>query len=405
MTVISEKLVFENRAGEELAGTLDRPVGTPTATALFAHCFTCSKDLPASGRISRELAARGIAVLRFDFTGLGSSDGDFANSNFSSNVDDLVRAADALAERMAAPRLLVGHSLGGAAVLAAARRIESVEAVATIGAPAEPAHVKHLLVNDAQEIEEEGEAEVEIGGRRFRIRRQFLEDLDSQHLGAELGDLDAALLVMHAPLDKIVEISNAERIYRAARGFKSFVSLADADHLLTKAADARYAAEVLAAWAGRYIATNERKQPEPLEGHVLVEELERPYTNRVVARQHGMLADEPRSAGAHDAGPTPYEYLLAALGSCTSMTLRMYADHKGWPLEHVSVSLTHSKIHAQDCATCEQEDGKVDRIERVLRITGHELDDDQRARLLEIADRCPVHRTLMGEKEILTRLV
>ncbi|MEE8467740.1 MAG: bifunctional alpha/beta hydrolase/OsmC family protein, partial [Planctomycetota bacterium] len=402
MTVISEKLVFKNRAGEELAGTLDRPVGTPTATALFAHCFTCTKDLPASGRISRELAARGFAVLRFDFTGLGSSDGDFANSNFTSNVDDLERAAEALAERMTGPRLLVGHSLGGAAVLAVARRIESVEAVATIAAPADPAHVKNLLVGDAREIEEQGEAEVDIGGRPFRIRRQFLEDLDSQRSGAELGDLDAALLVMHGPLDKIVSISNAERIYKAARGFKSFVSLADADHLLGRASDARYAAEVLAAWASRYVSGDEPTQSEAREGHVLVEELERPYTNRVVARQHGMLADEPRSAGAHDAGPTPYEYLLAALGSCTSMTLRMYADHKGWPLEHVSVSLSHSKVHAQECASCEQQDGKVDRIQRELRITGPELDDSQRARLLEIADRCPVHRTLMGEKEILT---
>jgi putative redox protein len=361
--------------------------------------------MPASGRISRELAARGLAVLRFDFTGLGSSDGDFANSNFSSNVDDLVRAAEALAERMDGPRLLVGHSLGGAAVLAAARRIETVEAVATIGAPAEPAHVKHLLIGDAQEIEDKGEAEVDIGGRPFRIRKQFLEDLDSRNLGAELGDLDAALLVMHAPLDKIVGISNAERIYKAARGYKSFVSLADADHLLGRADDARYAAEVLAAWAGRYIAEDGSDERQAREGHVLVEELERPYTNRVVARQHGMLADEPRSAGAHDAGPTPYEFLLAALGSCTSMTLRMYADHKGWPLEHVSVSLTHSKVHAEECESCEQEDGKVDRIERELRITGSELDDAQRARLMEIADRCPIHRTLMGEKKILTRLV
>ena len=404
MPVQSEKLVFRNADGEELAGRLDRPLGPAGAHAIFAHCFTCSKDIPAAGRISRALAERGFAVLRFDFTGLGSSDGDFANTNFSSNVDDLVHAAAYLREHHGPPSLLVGHSLGGAAVLAAARRIEEVEAVATIGAPAEPAHVKQLLAGDLGEIEERGEAEVRIAGRLFRIRRQLLEDLDAQVLGEELGALGAALLVMHSPLDEVVGIDDARRIYEAARGFKSFVSLADADHLLTRRKDAQYAAEMLCAWARRYVTFRRPQARESAEGAVLVEELERPYTNRVVARGHHLLADEPASVGAHDAGPTPYEYLLAGLGACTSITLRMYADRKGWPLEKVAVRLRHEKIHARECETCESDEGVADRIERELEIDGP-LSDEQRARLMEIADRCPVHRTLMGEKEILTRLV
>jgi len=398
----SERLTFPGHAGDELAARLDLPVGPPRAFALFAHCFTCSKDLPAAGRLSRSLAARGFAVLRFDFTGLGSSDGDFANTTFSSNVEDLVRAAEHLRANHRPPRLLVGHSLGGAAVLAAARRLEEVEAVATIGAPADPGHIEHLLADSKEEIEREGEAEVRIAGRPFRIRRGFLDDLDEQRLGSALGALDAALLVMHGPLDETVEVDNARRIYEAARGFKSFVSLADADHLLSRKEDAQYAGEVLGAWARRYVTFDEIEVRAAEEGSVLVEEWERPYTNRVSARSHVWLADEPPSAGALDAGPTPYELLLAGLGACTSMTLRMYAERKGWPLQKVAVHVRHDEIHARDCESCESKEGKLDRIERELELEG-DLSEEQRARLLEIADRCPVHRTLQGDKEIRTR--
>jgi len=405
------EIVFENRHGQRLAARLDLPRGEPLAWALFAHCFTCSKDFPAAGRISRRLAASGLAVLRFDFTGLGSSEGDFANTNFSSNVDDLVAAAAHLREHHAAPSLLIGHSLGGAAALVAARRIDEVRAVCTIAAPSEPQHVRGLITDGLDAIEAGGVATVDIAGRPFRIQKQFLDDLDRHNLGEELGALRKALLVFHSPVDATVGIDHARRIYEAARGARSFVSLEDADHLLRDPRDARYVAEVLAAWVSRYLAApsgpaaERGAAPDLAPGEVLVEEAARPYGQRVVAGRHELVADEPASVGGADAGPGPYDYLLAALGACTSMTLRMYADRKGWPLERVSVRLRHDRVHAEDCASCEDADGQVDRIDRDLRIEGGELDDAQRARLLEIADRCPVHRTLENQKEIRTRLV
>ena len=410
----TQKLVFENGRGEQLAASLDLPFGEPIGWGLFAHCFTCSKDIPAAGRISRRLAEEGLAVLRFDFTGLGSSEGDFANTNFSSNVDDLVAAATHLREHFAAPALLIGHSLGGAAVLAAARHIEEVRAVCTIAAPSDPEHVKGLLTGEVGEIEARGVATVDIAGRQFRIKKQFLDDLGEQNLGEELGALRKALLVFHSPVDEIVGIDNARRIYQAARGAKSFVTLENADHLLRNERDARYVAEVLAAWVSRYIeapavavpvvaAPGGRAALPP--GDVLVSELERPFTNRVLAGRHELLADEPPSVGGKDAGPNPYDYLLAALGACTSMTLRMYSERKGWPLEEVAVQLRHSRIHAEDCAECESESGLIDRLEREIHLVGDALTDEHRARLLEIANRCPVHRTLLNEMRIPTRLV
>lgn len=402
----SEKIVFKNEQGQELAGRLDRPEGAPAAFALFAHCFTCTKDVPAASRIARRLAERGIAVLRFDFTGLGGSDGEFENTDFSSNVGDLVAAAAWLREHHVAPQLLVGHSLGGAAVLAAARRLEEVRAVVTIGAPSEPEHVKHLLRDGIERIEAEGEAEVDIGGRPFRIRRDFLEDLERHRLGDELGAWDKALLVMHSPVDRTVGIEHAERIYKAARGPRSFVSLNDADHLLSDAADAAYVADVLAAWVSRYVDVQDEspvRVSAPPPGTVRVEQIERPFTNAVRTARHSLLADEPADHHGADRGPSPYEYLAAALGACTSMTLRMYADHKQWPLESVRVDLVHEKIDAAECEDCETREGKVDRITRTIELRG-ELDGEQRQRLLEIADRCPVHRTLHGEVKVVSRL-
>lgn len=396
MTTRSQKLTFPGANGAELAGRLELPAGPPRAFALFAHCFTCGKDSAAATRVSRALAARGFGVLRFDFTGLGSSDGDFANTSFGSNVADLVAAAEHLAEHHGAPRLLVGHSLGGAAVLVAARRIESVEAVVTIGAPSDPAHVKQHL--DVARIESSGEAEVHFGGRGFRVRREFLEDLEAQDLDGALGALGKALLVMHSPADRVVSIEHAERLYKAARGYKSFVSLADADHLLSKSSDAEYAADVLAAWSKRYVTfTPEAADTEV--GRVLVEELGPRYTNRVAARRHELLADEPASLGGLDAGPAPYEFLMASLGACTSMTLRMYAERKGWPLEQVSVEVQHSKVHPPNAAPESKE--RMDLFVRTIELTGT-LDAEQRAKLIEIANKCPVHRTLEGAKEIRT---
>jgi putative redox protein len=409
MATTNEKLEFPNGRGDLLAARLDRPQGQPKAYALFAHCFTCSKDVLAASRISTALAEQGIAVLRFDFTGLGGSEGDFANTNFSSNVDDLVAAAEHLKAHFQAPKILIGHSLGGAAVLRAAARVPDAAAVATIGAPCDPEHVARQVESQRAEIEARGEAQVSLGGRTFTITRQFLEDLAAHPMQEAIGKLRKALLVMHSPLDEVVGIDNATRIFVAAKHPKSFVSLDRADHLLSRRADSAYVATVLAAWASRYVAGEAgtleegpslRSEP----GVVLVAESgDGPYAQAISASGHALRADEPERAGGHDTGPNPYDLLMSALGACTSMTLRMYANHKKWPLGRVAVRLTHEKIHAQDCAECETEEGKLDRFDRTITIEG-DLDADQRRRLLEIADRCPVHRTLHSEVQVVTRL-
>lgn len=398
----SEKLEFPGSQEALLAARLDLPDEPPRAYALFAHCFTCSKDVIAASRISRALTGFGIAVLRFDFTGLGQSDGDFSNTNFSSNIEDLVYAADYLRENYSAPSLLIGHSLGGAAVLAAAHSVPEVRAVATIAAPADPDHVAHLLRASTAEIQEHGEAEVTLAGRTFQIRRQFLDDIAAQPQAERIRTLDAALLVMHSPVDAIVDVDNARIIYEAARHPKSFIALDGADHLLTNPDDAIFAATMLATWASRFAfdplpaRAAAQKQADPTEGLVVVSENgDGSYGQDVRIGQHRLTADEPKPVGK-DTGPAPYDYLLAGLGACTSMTLRMYAERKKWPLDKVTVTLKHSRVHAKDCADCETTTGQVDRIQRVIRIEG-DLDDSQRQRLLEIADKCPVHRTLHSE--------
>lgn len=408
MTATNEKIEFAGTQGANLAARLDSPDNEPAAYALFAHCFTCGKDIFAAGRISAELARRGIAVLRFDFTGLGASEGDFANTNFSSNVGDLVKAADWLRENRAAPAVLVGHSLGGAAVLAAAAQIPEVKAVATIGAPADPAHVSHLFKDSQETIEQQGEAEVMLAGRPFTVRKQFLDDIGGHNLTDAIAALRRALLVFHAPRDEFVGVDNAGIIFAAAKHPKSFISLDDADHLLSRRADAVYVATVLAAWASRYIGSDEdagdAAAPSVEEGGWVVYENGRgKYAQTITNGRHVLTADEPPSVGGADSGPTPYGLLTAALGACTSMTLRMYAARKNWPVDRVAVRLRHDKIHAQDCAECETKTGKVDRIEREIELTGA-LDDDQRQRLLEIADKCPVHQTLERGNQIVTRL-
>lgn len=398
----SEKLEFPGSDGSMLAARLDSPDTTPRAYAVFAHCFTCSKDVFAAARISRALTDFGIAVLRFDFTGLGQSGGDFANTNFSSNIEDLALAADFLRSAYVAPTLLVGHSLGGAAVLAVAHRIPEVRAVATIGAPADPGHVAHLLLAGRAELDERGEAEVQLAGRTFRIRKQFLDDIAAQPQAERIRDLGAALLIMHSPVDATVDADNARRIYETARHPKSFVSLDGADHLLTTPADATFAAGMLATWATRYaldpLAETDESSPEPdpAEGLVIVSESGTGgFAQNVTVGTHRLTADEPEPIGS-DTGPSPYDFLLAGLGACTSMTIRMYAERKKWPLRKVTVTLTHSRVHARDCADCETVTGQVDRIERVIRLDG-DLDDVQRLRLRDIADKCPVHRTLQSE--------
>jgi uncharacterized OsmC-like protein/alpha/beta superfamily hydrolase len=400
----SLKIEFPGSAGFNLVARLDMPDGPPQAFAVFAHCFTCSKDTKAPTYISRALVENGIALLRFDFTGLGGSEGEFANTNFSSNVQDLVAAADFLRRHYEGPRLLIGHSLGGAAVLAAAGQVPEVLAVATIGAPFEPAHVKKQFAPAFETIAAEGEAAVQLAGRTFTIRKQFLEDLDEQRQGDRIAGLRRALLVFHSPIDDVVNIDNARRIYEAAKHPKSFITLDDADHMLSRAEDGLYVGHMLAAWARRYLPAPVRIDRVPAGKVHVAERRTGKFANIVRTSNHVLYADEPVSVGGTDTGLSPYEFLSAALGACTSMTLRMYADLKKLPVEAIAVEVTHAKIHAQDCAECETQEGKIDRLEREIRITG-DLDAMQRAKLLEIADKCPVHRTLHAEVEIVTKIV
>lgn len=399
----SERYEFPNTRGEKLAAVLDLPLGEATAFALFAHCFTCGKDIRAAKSISERLAAHGIAVLRFDFTGLGDSQGEFANTHFTSNVDDLVAAADHLRKNRKAPALLIGHSLGGAAVLAAAHRIAEARAVVTIAAPADPAHVTGLFKDDVGTIRDKGEVDVRLAGRPFRIRREFLDDIAEQMLMDRVANLKKALLIFHSPTDPTVGIDNASRIFTTAKHPKSFVSLAGADHLLSKRTDAIYVANVVSAWVERYLDQPVSvAQAESETGVVMVQETRAgKFQQQVMSGPHRFLADEPVSFGGLDSGPGPYDLLLAGLGACTAMTLRLYADNKKLPLDRVTVRLTHNKIHALDCADCETKDGMIDRIDRNIAFEG-ELDDATRKRLLEIADKCPVHRTLKSEIDIRT---
>ncbi|MDN5788501.1 bifunctional alpha/beta hydrolase/OsmC family protein [Pseudorhodobacter sp.] len=399
----SEAFSFKGKDGQMLNGRLERPVGPARAAALFAHCFTCGKDIFAARRISRRLAGAGIAVLRFDFTGLGHSDGEFANSGFSGNVDDLQAAAAAMADAGLPPNLLVGHSLGGSAVIAAAGGIASVKAVATINAPADPGHVTHNF--DYAEIEAEGEAQVTLGGRDFTISRAFLHDLRQSTLTDHLRGLHRALLILHSPTDAIVGIDNASALFTAARHPKSFVTLDGADHLLSRAEDADYAANTIATWAERYLDMAPAA-PDPAipEGITRVVEADpNGFLQDVHLGRHHLKADEPASFGGTDLGPSPYQYLAAALGACTTMTMRMYARRKGWPLTGLSVDVSHKKRHATDCEDCDK-GKKIDSFTREITLHG-DLSAEQRARLIEIADKCPVHNTLEAEAQIVTRLV
>ncbi|MGI9039405.1 MAG: bifunctional alpha/beta hydrolase/OsmC family protein [Gemmatimonadota bacterium] len=428
----NERLTFTGAQGAALSARLSLPDGGRVTTcALFAHCFTCSKDSKAAVNIGRALTDAGLGVLRFDFTGLGESEGDFAETSFSSNVDDLVAAAEFMKEHAGAPGILIGHSLGGAAVLRAAARIDSVRAVATIGAPFDPVHVKHLFADSLDDIERRGEAQVSLAGRKFTVSRDFVEDLDGQRMEEAIRELSRPLLIFHSPIDTQVGIENAAKIYAAARHPKSFVSLDDADHLLLKERDSTYVGSVLAAWARRYVdegaaagaatktagsaagaesatssdaaATPDSGATAPPAGTVLTSTAAGAFRTEIRVGRHALLADEPASVGGGDLGPTPYDLLAAALGACTTMTLKMYAERKGWPLEEASVLVRHSRVHADDADRCEDREPRVDRLERSLSLRG-DLDAEQRERLLDIADRCPVHRTLSAGVLIDTEL-
>ena len=398
------KFEFQNENGDTLAGVLEEPTGVPRGVALFAHCFSCSKNILAASRVSRGLRERGFTVLRFDFTGLGESEGDFADTNFSTNVDDLRSAIAAMRQQNMAPSILIGHSLGGAAVLDLADEIDEVKLVATIGAPSEPRHVVHLFNESAiEQIEQTGQAEISLGGRPFTIKKQFLDDVTEASVLKKLRASNKPLLICHSPTDSVVSVDNAQKIYRAANHPKSFVSLDGADHLLSKKADAEFVSSLIASWAARFVGAPEsgvdQESSDNHHGGVTVTERDKVFTQDIIAGRHHLVADEPTSVGGADLGVTPYDLLLAALGTCTSMTLRMYAKRKGLNVENIQVKLEHDRIHASDCDDCENQSGKVDQIRRVIRIEG-DLTDAQRKRMLEIADMCPVHRTLHNQKQI-----
>ena len=401
----TRKISFENASGHRLAALLDLPVDDePIAFALFAHCFTCSKDYKGVARISRALAAEGVAVLRFDFTGLGESEGEFADTTFSSNIADLITAADFMGQDLEAPKILIGHSLGGAAVLQAAARIPSSTAVATIAAPSSTDHLVGMIRSNHAEIERTGEAEVEIAGRAFKIRKEFVDDLSMVNMRDAISSLGRALMVFHSPADLIVDIVHANQIFETARDPKSFISLDTADHLLSDADDARYVGSMIASWARRFIGRpqEEVKQARPGDNRVFVR-TEGGYRTEVLANGHPLVADEPLLLGGTNTGPTPYELLSSALGACTSITLRMYADRKGWPLEATEVRLTHEKTHCEDCRYPDRPSSRIDHFMREISLEGP-LDEAQRDRLLAIADRCPVHRTMKGQAKITTTL-
>lgn len=407
-----ERVTFPGSQGADLAARLDLPAGPPRAFALFAHCFTCSKDIAAASRIANSLTDVGFGVLRFDFTGLGMSEGEFENTNFTSNAGDLVAAADWLRAEHRAPQVLVGHSLGGAAVLAVAADIAEVRAVVTIGAPASADHVTDVFQSSLDEIAAAGVAQVQLAGRPFTIRQQFVDDLRHHVVTDRVATMKRALLVMHSPIDNTVSVEHAAQIFSAARHPKSFVSLDGADHLLTDRGDAEFAASMIGSFANRYIVdeSGALDAPRASSAVVVAETTQGPFLNHVVVGRHRLLADEPESVGGFDAGPSPYDLLGAALGACTSMTLRMYADRKRLPLDRVTVEVKHGKVHADDCAECAENEllagrsGMIDRFERVVAIDGDDLTDEQRTRLLEIADKCPVHRTLESVSTIVTRL-
>ena len=401
----AQKVTFQNSDGQELVGWLELPADQlPHNFALFAHCFTCNKNLVAVRNISKALAQKGFGVLRFDFTGLGESEGDFADTNFSGNVEDLVAAAHYLEAEQQAPALLVGHSLGGAAVIFAAAQLEGVRAVATIGAPSDPQHVTHLLDSRLEEIKETGSARVKVGGRPFTIKKQFLDDLEAHTLPKVARNLRKALLILHSPQDSIVEIKNAEEIYHAAHHPKSFVTLDGANHLMSRSEDSHYAGHVIAAWASRYVPLPEKTTLKSKHQVVASLDGDAGFTTDMKIGDHYFTADEPVDFGGNNFGPSPYELVSAGLSACTVMTLQMYAKRKGWDLQNVEVHTSYSKTHAEDCANCDSDKARIDTFHREIRLSG-ELDEKQRQRLMEIADRCPVHRTLHSETQVITKLL
>lgn len=400
-----QKVTFQNKEGQTLVGRLEMPVDQePHNFVIFAHCFTCNKNLTAVKNIGKALTSNGFAVLRFDFTGLGDSEGDFADTNFSGNVSDLVAAADYLNKEYHAPTLIIGHSLGGAAALFAAAEITFIKAVATLGAPSSPVHVKHLFKSNLSEIQKSGKAVVNLSGRDFTIKKQFLDDLENKSLASVAKDLRKPLLILHSPQDDTVGIKNAEEIYVAAHHPKSFVSLDGADHLLMNKEDSLYAGRIISGWAQRYVDIPSNTELKSKHQVVASLNQEDGFTTAMKVGNHFLTADEPTDFGGNDYGPSPYELVSAGLSACTAMTIQMYAKRKKWTVKNVEVHTSYGKSHAQDCEDCETDSAKIDTFHREIKLTG-DLDEKQKARVLQIADKCPVHKTLHSKTQVVTKLI
>ncbi|GAB3646970.1 bifunctional alpha/beta hydrolase/OsmC family protein [Echinicola sediminis] len=401
------QLKVRNKKGQALQAHLELPANQkPKHYAIFAHCFTCNSDLTAVRTISRALTTYGFGVVRFDFTGLGGSEGQFSESSFSANVSDLLAVNEFLKENYREAELLVGHSLGGAAVLVAASKLPAVSAITTIAAPASLGHVKHLISKQADNIPEEGEVQVTIGGRPFLINKDFIDDLDQTALSSIVKSLRKPLLIMHAPGDKTVGIENAEELYHQAFHPKSFITLDGADHLLTQRKDSDYVGRMIGAWSQRYFEEEDNsmldRKGEQLVAHLDVENDE--FTTRIQTSKHTFLSDEPTDVGGDGFGPSPYDFLSAALASCTVMTIKLYAERKGWDLKEVYAYITYSKKHSDDLKVDVEQPGNLDFLSKKLKFVGN-LDKKQQEKLKEIASKCPVHRTLQTQTVIETELI
>ena len=400
-----QKVSFKNKDEVQLAGRLELPLNQkPHNFVIFSHCFTCTKNLTAVKNIGHALTNAGFGVLRFDFTGLGESEGDFENTNFSGNVEDLVEAADFLKNNYTAPTLLIGHSLGGAAAIFAASKIESIKTVAVINSPSHPSHVKHLLKDSTHEINKNGKAKVNLGGIDFTIKKQFLDDLENKSLIDVVSNFNKALLILHSPQDTTVTIKNAEEIYSAAYHPKSFVSLDGADHMLSKKEDSLYVGEVIAGWASRYVEIPPKEAIKSKSRVTASLDGDAKFTTNLKLGDHFFIADEPTDFGGNNYGPSPYEFLSAGLAACTVMTIQMYANRKQWKVENVTCTINYSKDHAIDCKKCEEDSAKIDTFTREIKLKG-KLSEEQKKKLLEIADKCPVHKTLHSKTQVITKLI
>ena len=399
----TERLNIVNKKGVELSAKLELPANQrPNGYAIFAHCFTCSSNINAVTNISRTLTQHGFGVLRFDFTGLGRSKGEFADSHFSANISDLLDVHQYMAEHYEAPSLLVGHSLGGAAVLVAASKLDAVKAVATIGAPASAEHTTKHFASQMEGISKGEKVAVNIGGRSFNINKEFVEEFQSVDLMEVVKSMKKPLLVMHSPFDKIVGIENAQKIYQHAFHPKSFISLDDADHLLTKKEDSIYVGNLIGTWIQRYFSVKSKDElsteGEQVVGHLNLKEDN--FTTSIQTKNHSIIADEPLKVGGDDFGPSPYELFSASLVACTTMTLKMYANRKKWDLQEVYVYVTHTKKQVQDG----DEKIEISQLEKKLKFVG-DLSEEQKTRLKEIAAKCPVHKTMLGDIEIETSVM